>query len=72
MKRDRGVNPLRNQEYQTSDIKVVLTRKKNITKKERKGENLNLYLHSLWKYLKKCFRIVLGESSCSIKSCFEP
>jgi hypothetical protein len=42
MKRDRGVNPLRNQEYQTSDIKVVLTRKKKYNKERKKRRKFKL------------------------------
>jgi hypothetical protein len=38
MENNRSINPTRNQEYQTADVDVVLTRKEKKNKR-RKGEN---------------------------------
>jgi hypothetical protein len=38
MENNRSINPSRNQEYQTADVDVVLTRKEKKNKR-RKGEN---------------------------------
>ena len=40
MENNRSINPSRNQEYQTADVDVVLTRKEK--KKEKKRRKLNL------------------------------